>query len=247
MNNSDPLNNNNHFNDDNFLIITPNCEEPFLVSYFIAGIIPFAFFFFFVSFFFPSKKITLIDLKNKIEELDFKDINSLALVRFRIFSIILTLLTIAILFTQVFIYNPMIIVYSNTTALAFDPFIYYTLMFLISSFLLLCNLICRFKLNLKKEEILYFAFFIFSSLIILFQFNLIGIFICLELFSISSYLLVTGLGRKVSIEGAIKYSLTGLLGTVFFLLGITFCIVNFNCVNIHLLELYFRYAIVEDE
>jgi len=241
---------------DNFIIITSNCEEPYLVSYYIAGIIPFAFFIFFIGFFFPVKHKSTVNLTEKDinflkkyrqhEDVDFKDINNLALLRSRILGIICALISIGILYTKLFKYYPAIIVYSNTTALAFDPFIYYTLMFLIYSFLLLCHLIYRFKINLKKEEVIFLVFFIFSSLIILFQFNLIGLFISLELFSISSYLLVTGLGRKVSIEGAIKYSLTGLLGTVFFLIGVTFCIVNFDSVNIHTLDLLFRYAAMEE-
>lgn len=241
--------------DENFLIINEFCEEPYLVSYYIAGILPLCFFIFFVSIFFPVKSIKkfnvsqldLLHFKKKTnnENLDFKDFNNIALFRSRVISLIFALVGIGLIYTQIFKYYPAVIVYSNTTALAFDPFIYYTLIFLICSFILLGNLIYRFKITIKKEEIIYIAFFMFSSLIILFQFNLIGMFICLELFSISSYLLVTGSGRKVAIEGAIKYSLTGLLGTVFFLLGIVFCIINFNSVNLHLLEIYIRYAILD--
>ena len=229
----------NHNNRD-YIIITSQCEDAYLVSYFLAGTIPLFFFIFFVSFFLPAK----LDKKvpaHLIQE--FKDQNAINLLRNRVVSLMFALVFCAIIYTQIFKYYPMIIVYNDSTPLAFDPFIYYTLMFLIGSFILLCQLIYRYKTNLKKEEVIYLAFFMFSALIILFQFNLIGIFMCLELFSISSYLLVTGLGRKVSIEAAIKYSLTGLLGTVFYLMGVAFCIINYDTVNLYILDIFTRYSI----
>lgn len=266
--------------DKDLLIITANCESPYLVSYYIAGIIPLFFFIFFVSFFLPAKlKLSVtslnkdkkafdsLNIKNKEQsgvhpvsetntkiskdqvndqyidqsKSEFKDQNNLPLLQNRVLSLMFAITFCAIIYTQIFHYYPMIIVFNKSTPLAFDPFIYYSLMFLIGSYLLLCQMIYRYKKDLKKEEVIFLAFFIFSTLIILFQFNLIGMFMCLELFSISSYLLVTGLGSKVSIEASIKYALTGLLGTVFFLMGIIFCIVNYATVNLYDLSHFIRY------
>jgi len=231
-----------------YIIITAQCEDAYLVSYFIAGTIPLFFLIFFVSFFLPAKldkKVPPhINVPSHISS-EFKDQNAKNLLHNRVISLMFALIFCAIIYTKIFNYYPMVIVYNDSTPLALDPFIYYTLMFLIGSFLLLCQLVYRYKIDLKKEEVIYLAFFILSALIIVLQFNLIGIFMCLELFSISSYLLVTGLGRKVSIEAAIKYSLTGLLGTVFFLMGVTFCIINYATVNLYYLDIFIRYSMYD--
>lgn len=234
-------------NDKNYIIITQNCEEAYLVSYYIAGITPLFFFIFFLSFFLPAKADkNLANINDFRFENSFKDQNSITLLKNRVGSLMYALVFIGYLYTKVFQYYPMVIVFNETTPLALDPFIYYTLIFLIVSFLLLCQLIYRYKMNLKKEELIYLSFFMFAALIIVIQFNLIGIFMSLELFSIASYLVVTGLGRKVSIEAAIKYSLTGLLATVFFLMGITFCIVNYISINLHELSIFMHYDLFDE-
>jgi len=219
---------------DEILVIGESTDA--FLSYFIAGILPFAFFLFFVGFFLP-----IMPSRPYSDRIDFKDYNSIDLLRNRVIGLMSALVFSAVLYTKVFKYYPLIIVFSDTTALIFDPLVYYTLMFLICFFFLLCQLIYRYKTNLKKEELIYLSFFMFASLAILFQANLIGIFLCLELFSLSSYLLVAGLGRKVSIEAAIKYSLIGLLGTVFFLAGITFVILNFGILNLFDIGMFMRY------
>ena len=210
-----------------------NSNDAFL-SFFIAGILPFSFFLFYVGFFLP-----ILPSQAKIA---IKDYNSIDLLRNRVLYLIFSLILSIALYSVVFKYYPMVILFSDSTTLIFDPLVYYTLMFLLCFFILVCQIIYRYKKNLKKEELIFLSFFMFASLLILFQANLIGIFLCLELFSLSSYLLVAGLGRKISIEAAIKYSLIGLLGTVFFLAGITFCVVNFSSVNMFDIGLEMRYA-----
>ena len=240
------MNENNNRND--IFEFTSQAEMPYLTGYYLVGIIPFAFLIFFITFFLPAKNKqeiifpsqTLVK-ENILTEPDKSEFNYL---HSKLLCLIVSLIFIGFLYTEVFSYYPLIIVYPDSVPIHFDPFIYYTLMFLIVSFLLLCHMIYRYKVDIKKEEILFLAFFMFSSLIILFQGNLICLFICLELFSISSYLLVAGLGSKVSIEASIKYSLTGLFGTVFFLIGITFAFINYQTVNIHLISLYVHYELI---
>lgn len=94
---------------------------------------------------------------------------------------------------------------------------------------------------IRSFDFLYFIFLIIIGALGLISFNdLLMIFLCLELISLSSYVLVAYENKSLNAtEASIKYLIIGGFSTLFFLLGIAFLYFIFGITNLTLLTEFY--------
>jgi len=209
------------------------CDYENNIGLLFFSIIP-LFFFIYLVFFLTSQRTGLF---NK----SYVAFNTIDFTNTKIRSLIVMLLTVGYVLTQNFRYFPEIKLFMNGVGIQFNGKIFVFQLCAILLFCVLCYLTLQYRINLKKEYILLFYFFIFAALNILMQVNLIGIFLLIEMFSLASYIIVAGIGNKIAIEGGLKYALMGMFSSALLIIALIFFLLNYGTLNLLEISLLERY------
>jgi NADH-quinone oxidoreductase subunit N len=183
----------------------------------------------------------LTSQKTKLFNLSYTAFNNQAFVKTKINTFILLLIGLGYVYITIFKYFPEFKIFTNGVSLQFNGKLLIFELILILLFCILLYLSLSYRSELKKEHILFFFFFIFPALNIVFQNNLIGIFLLLEMLSLAGYIIVTALGNKISIEGGLKYALIGVFSSALLIIALILFFLyygTFDLSNIFLLENY---------
>jgi NADH-quinone oxidoreductase subunit N len=197
------------------------------------SIIP-LYFFLYLIFFLTSQR-------SKILNVEYIKFNTTDFTTTKLISLIAILLNIGYIYINIFKFFPEFRLFLNGVGIQFNGKILVFELISISLFIILCYLTIQYRTVLKKEHILLFYFFIFASLNILLQVNLMGIFLLIEMFSLAGYIIVAGIGNKIAVEGGLKYALMGMFSSAILIIALIFFLLNFgtlNLVDIALLERY---------
>ena len=213
-------------------------ENENMIGLLFCSIIP-VFFFIYLVFFLTPQRTQL----NRVSYIGF---NSIDFTITKMRSLIAMLLSIAYIFFILFKNFPEIKIFTHIVGMQFNGKIFIFELCLILLFCVLCYLTLKYRTELKKEYILLFYFFIFASLNLVMQTNLIGIFLLIEMFSLSSYIIIAAMGNKIAIEGALKYALMGMFSSALLMISLVFFLLNYGTLNLAEIAILERYNYIEN-